>query len=188
MAPLKDGPVRFEVDTVKSYFSVQVFAAGIIAVIAHSPKFAVRDFAGEMEFVPGNMEKASVQLMINVGALEIMDEVSKVDRREIERVMFNEVLEKAKYPRIEYRSSRVSKAKTGENAYRIDGDLTLHGITRGVSLDAQIVASQDTLRAQGSFSLMQSDYGLKIASVAGGTLKLRDELKCAYFIVGRRQD
>jgi hypothetical protein len=35
---------------------------------------------------------------------------------------------------------------------------------------------------------MHSDYGLKIASVAGGTLKLRDELKCAYFIVGRRQD
>ena len=84
-----------------------------------------------------------------MGALEIMDEVSKVDRREIARVMFNEGLEKTKYPRIEYRSSRVSMAKTGENVYRIDGDLTLHGITRGRSLDAQIVASQDTLRHRG---------------------------------------
>lgn len=88
-------------------------------------------------------------MQLNVGALEIMDEVSKADRREIARVMFNEGLEKTKYPRIEYRSSRVSMAKTGENVYRIDGDLTLHGITRGRSLDAQIVASQDTLRHRG---------------------------------------
>ena len=43
----------------------------------------------------------------------------------------------------------MSMAKTGENVYRIDGDLTLHGITRGRSLDAQIVASQDTLRHRG---------------------------------------
>jgi hypothetical protein len=35
---------------------------------------------------------------------------------------------------------------------------------------------------------MQSDYGLRIASVAGGTLKLKDELRCAYFILGRRKD
>jgi hypothetical protein len=27
---------------------------------------------------------------------------------------------------------------------------------------------------------------LKIASVAGGTLKIKDELKFAYFILGRR--
>ncbi len=188
MAPVQDGVVRFAVDTTKSIFSVQVFAAGIIAVVAHSPKFAILDFTGEMEFIPGSMQKASVRLTINVGSLEIMDEVSKSDRREIERVMFDEVLQKSKYPKTAYESSRVSASKTGENMYRVDGDLTLHGTTRGMALDAQIVTREDTLRAQGSFSLAQSDYGLKIASVAGGTLKLRDELKCAYFIVGRRQD
>ena len=37
-----------------------------------------------------------------------------------------------------------------------------------------------------AFALSQTDYGLKIASVAGGTSKLKDELKCAYFIIGRR--
>jgi hypothetical protein len=42
--------------------------------------------------------------------------------------------------------------------------------------------------AHGSFALLQSDYGLKIASVAGGSLTLKDELKFSYFILGRRQD
>src|SRR5271155_2560227 len=114
MTPVNDGVVRFAIDTNKSLFTVQAFAAGIIAVVAHSPKSAIRDFTGEMEFIPGSMQKASVRLTISVGSLEIMDEVSKSDRREIERVMFDEVLQKSKYPKIEYESSRVSASKTGE--------------------------------------------------------------------------
>jgi polyisoprenoid-binding protein YceI len=169
---------------------VQAFAAGIVAVVAHSPKFAIRDMAGSMEFVPETLEKASLTLTINVGSLEIMDEVSSLDRREIERVMFDEVLEKNAYPRVEYKSSRVSASKTGENVFRVhvNGDLTFHGITRGVGLEAQVAAGEDTLRAQGAFTIMQSDYGLRIASVAGGTLKLKEEIRCVYFILGRRQE
>ena len=190
MALVNPGLAHFAIDARASLFTVQAFAAGIVAVVAHSPKFAIREMVGEMEFVPETMEKASLQLTIIVGSLEIMDEVSAMDRREIERVMFDEVLQKSVYPRIEYKSSRVSASKTGENVFRVNvnGDLTLHGITRGVGLEAQVVAGEDTLRAQGSFTLLQSDYGLRIASVAGGTLKLKDELRCAYFILGRRQD
>jgi polyisoprenoid-binding protein YceI len=190
MGLVNDGLAHFVMDARASLFTVQAFAAGIVAVVAHSPKFAIRDFTGEMTFVPGSMQKAVINLTINVGSLEIMDEVSSADRREIERVMFDEVLEKNIYPRIEYKSSRVTASKTGENMYRVNvaGDLTLHGITRGLGLDAQVMAGEDSIRAQGSFSLMQFDYGLKVASVAGGTLKLKDEIKCGYFILGRRKD
>jgi polyisoprenoid-binding protein YceI len=188
--PVKDGLVHFAIDAKASLLTVQAFASGIVAVVAHSPKFAVRDVVGNMEFVLGSMQKASIQLTINISSLEIMDEVTSTDRREIERIMFDEVLEKTIYPKVEYKSSRVTASKIGENMYRVTvaGDLTLHGITRGLGLDAQVVTGEDTLRAQGSFSLMQSDYGLKVASVAGGTLKLKEELKGGYFILGRRQD
>ena len=185
-----DGLAHFSVDAKASLFTVQAFAAGMIAVVAHSPKFAIRDFDGEMEFERGSMQRASVRVTIRVGSLEIMDEVSKSERREIDRVMFDEVLEKAMYPVVEYNSSRVTATKTVENVFRlnVDGDVTLHGITRGVSLESQVVTGEESLRAQGSFSLMQSEFGLKIASIAGGSLKLRDELKFSYFILGRRHD
>jgi polyisoprenoid-binding protein YceI len=188
MPPVKEGLAHFTIDAGASLFTVQAFASGMVAVIAHSPKFAIRDMAGEIEFVPGTMQKALVNMTINVGSLEIMDEVDNSERREIERVMFDEVLERRHYPKVEYRSVNVSALKTGENMYRINvlGDLALHGITRGVSLDAQVMAGEDTLRAQGSFSIVQSDFGLQIASVAGGTLKLKDELKFSYFILARR--
>jgi polyisoprenoid-binding protein YceI len=74
------------------------------------------------------------------------------------------------------------------SAADILGDLTLHGATRRVNLDTHVVVAEDSVRGQGSFSLTQPDFGLKIASVAGGTLKLREELKCHYFIIASRQD
>jgi hypothetical protein len=48
-----------------------------------------------------------------------MDEVSAMDRREIERVMFDEVVQKSVFPRIEYKSSGISASKTGENVFRV---------------------------------------------------------------------
>lgn len=190
MTLVNPGLAHFAIDARASLFTVQAFAAGMVAVVAHSPKFAIRDMNGDMEFVPETLEKASLQLRISVGSLEIMDEVTAADRREIERVMFDEVLEKNQYPWIEYTSSRVSASKTGENMFRVtmNGDLTVHGVTRGMSVESQVVPGEDTLRAQGSFTLMQTDYRLRIASIAGGTLKLKDELKCSYFILGRRQE
>ena len=190
MTQAASGLTNFVVDSQASLFTVQALASGIVAVVAHSPKFAMRDIVGEARFIPGMLQNASLRMTINVASLEIMDEVSKMDRREIERVMFDEVLEKNSYPKIEYKSSRATAAKTAENTFRVNiaGDLTLHGTTRGLGVEAQVVAGEDTLRAQGAFTLRQSDFGLRIASVAGGTLKLQDELKFSFFILCRRHD
>jgi len=190
MTPVKEALALFSIDAAKSLFTVQAFAAGIASVVAHSPKFAIRDIVGDIRFVPGSLQDASVELAINVVSLEIMDEVSVSERREIERVMFDEVLENRRYPKAEYRSSNVTSTKVGENMYRLNvkGDLTLHGITRGVPLESQVMVGDDSFRAQGSFAISQLDFGLKIASVAGGTLKIKDELKFVYFILGRRCD
>jgi polyisoprenoid-binding protein YceI len=189
MAIAKDGKVHFEMDMKASLLTVQAFAAGIVSVIAHSPKFAIRDVAGDILFDPKTIENSSLRASIKLGSLEIMDEVNTMERREIERVMFDEVLEKSIYPTAEFRTTRVSAAKTGENMYRLNlgADMTLHGISRGMMFDSQLVAGEDTLRAQGSFSLLQSDFNLKIASVANGTLKLKDELKFGFFVIARRK-
>ena len=190
MTRAEDSPANFTIDTRASLFTVQAFASGIVAVIAHSPKFAMREVLGEIRMDPRSLENSSVRVSVRLASLEITDEVTSVDRREIERVMFEEVLQKNTNPTAEFRSVRVSGTETGANMYKITvrGDLSLHGISRGLSIDSQVVAGQDTLRAQGSFSLLQSDFGLKIASVASGTLKLKDELKFGFFLVARRKD
>jgi hypothetical protein len=44
----------------------------------------------------------------------------------------------------------------------------------------------DMLRASGEFSLLQTDFGIAPVSVAGGAMKLKDELKFAFNIVARK--
>jgi polyisoprenoid-binding protein YceI len=181
---------QYKIDVAASLFTVQAFASGIAAVVAHSPKFAVRDMVGHAWFDPESGKDASVELTVSLTSLEIMDEVTRNERREIERIMFGEVLEISRYPTVKYKSSQVSATKAGENTFRLGllGELTLHGFTRGIGFDAMLVAGADTLRGQGSFSLSQSDYGIVMASVAGGSIKLKDELKFSYFILARRHD
>jgi len=180
----------FNIDAGASLFTVQAFASGIASVVAHSPKFAIRDIVGHAQFVPDTMQQASVNLNIASASLEIMGEVTRADRREIERIMFDEILEKARYPKIEYKSSHVTVSKTAEGTYRLSivGELSLHGTVRGISFEANVVPGEETLRAQGSFVIFQSDYGLPLATVAGGSIKLKDELKFSYFILLRRQN
>ncbi len=45
----------------------------------------------------------------------------------------------------------------------------------------------EMLRANGSFAVLQSDYRIQPVSVAGGTLKLKDELKFEFDIAARRR-
>src|SRR5262249_9261125 len=101
-------------------------------------------------------------------------------------VMFDDILEKDKFPRITFQSLSVAAPTAPSSMHRIDGDLTIHGVTKRIVIDVQILAGTDSLRAQGKFSIRKSDFGLKTVSVAGGAIKLKDELKGSFFIVGDR--
>jgi hypothetical protein len=64
----------------------------------------------------------------------------------------------------------------------------LRGTTRNQTIAARIAVFDDMLRASGEFTLIQSDFGIKPISVAGGALKVKDELKLSFEMVARRQD
>ncbi|MBI1763004.1 MAG: hypothetical protein HYR56_16375, partial [Acidobacteria bacterium] len=51
-------------------------------------------------------------------------------------------------------------------------------------INAQVTMDEGRLRAQGEFKLRQSDYKFKPVSVAGGTLKLEDELHFRFDLAG----
>jgi polyisoprenoid-binding protein YceI len=181
--------ICYQMDAKVSQFTVHAFASGLAAVVAHNPKFAIRDFSGDARFIPGTLGEAAIRVKIKSSSLELMDEVSEYDRREIARVTFDEVLEATRFPEIAYESTRITATQLGENLYAaaIMGNLALHGVTNRVDFTAQVVVGEDTLRGYGNFSIKQSEYGIVVASIAGGTLKMKDELKVAFFIVAKKQ-
>jgi polyisoprenoid-binding protein YceI len=131
----------------------------------------------------------SLTVRVKSSALEVLDELPDADRRELHRVMNKEVLETAQYPEITYDSTQVAAEKLKDDLYRLNvrGRLNLHGTTNEQDFVAQASLGVDSARAYGSFTLLQSDYSIRIASIAGGTLKLRDELKFSFYVVARKQ-
>jgi len=70
----------------------------------------------------------------------------------------------------------------------LNGTLTLRGVARMQPIVARVALQGSMLRASGDFLLSQSNYGIKPVSVAGGALKLKDELKLQFEMVARRQE
>ncbi len=180
---------HYQIEPHLSRFTVRAFATGLLSAAGHNPTIAIRDFSGEADFSPEDLGKAALTLRINAGSLAVTDDVSERDRREMERTMREEVLESARYPEILFHSSNVSGSKAGEGQYSLNlrGDLSLHGTTNSQVVPAQVIVNGDTLRAHGEFTVRQTAYGIKPVSVAGGTLKLKDDLKCAFDIVARKR-
>jgi polyisoprenoid-binding protein YceI len=183
------GVEHYAIDPDMSRFTVRAFASGLLASMGHSPTLAVRDFTGQAEFASDSLDAAALHIKIKAGSLNVTDNVSDKDRREIERTMNQEVLETARYPEISFDSSKVSASKVSEGQYMVNlvGDLSLHGVTNSQPLSAQVALIGDTLRAHGEFSLLQTAFGIKPVSIAGGSLKLKDELKCSFDILARKQ-
>jgi polyisoprenoid-binding protein YceI len=181
--------VRYLFDTRASQFTVQAFASGLISAVAHSPKIAIREWTGEVEVAAGATGTSSLKVRVKSASLEVLDELRESDRQEIHRVMKIEVLETDRFPEIVYESSEVRLEKQKEDLYRasVVGKLNLHGVTGAQDFFSQVALGVDTARAYGNFSLRQSDYNIPIASIAGGTLKLQDELKFSFYVVARRQ-
>ena len=182
---------HYRLDAGRSRFTVQAFAEGLLSSFGHNPVIAIRDFEGEVEFVPGTLEGARVRLTIKSDSLAAQDDIKEKDRLEIERMMRDDVLEVSTYPEIVFESKSVTASRIREGRYRarVIGDLSLHGVTQpNLWIQAEVVfGDDDTLRAQGDFALKQTDYKIKPVSVAGGTLKVKNELKFKFDIVAKKQ-
>jgi polyisoprenoid-binding protein YceI len=173
-----------------STFTVQAFAEGLFSAFGHDPVIAIKDFTGEAQFVPGSFESASLIVKVKPNSLTVTNSEKERDRLEIERTMREQVLEVEKYPEIVFSSSNISASRLAEGRYRarIIGDLTLHGVTqKNIWISAEASVSDQQLSARGSFSLKQSDFGIKPFSAAGGTIKLKNELQFSFDIVAAKQ-
>jgi polyisoprenoid-binding protein YceI len=77
-----------------------------------------------------DLTRSSVSVTLPLDGLDTG--VAKLD----EELKGQDFLDTAKYPTITFTSTKVEKS--GENGLKITGDLTVHGITKSVTLDAKV--------------------------------------------------
>ena len=180
--------VRYTFDPKASRFTVQAFASGMLSGLGHSPTFAVREYAGELCFAPEAPAETSLLLTVKAESLAVSDSVSAKDRDEIESRMRREVLETAANPEIVFQSNQAATDKISDNWYRLQfaGDLRLHGVKKAQRVDSQVRLTDGEVRLSGQCALLLSAYRIKPVSALGGMIKLKDELKFNFDLVGRK--
>ncbi len=178
---------HYAIDASMSRVTMRPFASGTLSA-AQNPTVTICDLAGEACLIPGTLDGASVQIRIRTASL-VLNKEREDGQNEIENTLHREVLESDKYPEIVFSTSKVSASKAGDGQYWINllADLSLHGVTGSEPVAAQVVVAGDTLFAHGELTVYQSAYKIDTAALAGGALKLKDEVKCLFDIVARRQ-
>ena len=89
-------------------------------------------------------------------------------------------LEMKKFPEITFRSSRVQKLAEGQ--WKVDGDLSLHGVTQPVSLTVKQTGDSYTAHTV----LKQTDFGITPISIGGGMIKVKNEVEIDFQIFARQ--
>ena len=177
---------RYTLDPAQSRFSAQAFAKGFLSALGHDPTFAVREFSGSVQINGNEAKDVVVDLTARADGLDLVDQVKPADRAEIMERMRRDVLESSSFPDVRFQSRAVSGGTVAPGRYqvRIDGVLTLHGVSRPHRVDGEFRVFVDGVLLIGETTLSMSDYRIKPVSALGGAIKLKDELKLAFEIVG----
>lgn len=186
----EDTKLHYSIGASESSLTIRAFATGMLSAFAHNPTLSASGLEGEILLDSEKIERSSLHARVDAASLTVTDDISQKDSDEINRRTQQEVLESPSYPEIRYDSETCSGSKMGEGHYwlALNGELTLRGITRNQSISVRVAASGGMLHANGEFSIRLSDYGIAPVTAAGGTIKLKDELKLSFDIAARQQE
>jgi len=159
------------IDTNKSVLTVHVSSAGVFGTFGHDHDIAARIVSGRADL----SARPSVELRVNARALRVSGKESEKDRDKIQTTMLGpEVLDSERHTEIVFRSTAVEPAGAGR--WRVQGNLTLHGQTRPVAVEV----SEKDGHYVGTARFKQSEFGIKPVKIAGGAVKVKDEVRIQF--------
>ena len=193
LAPLvigNQGPRSYTLDSSQSKFFARAFAGGLLWFKGKDHLIAVREFTGEAQITPGSITPASLEINAKAASMvETRDVFTEQEKQIINKELREIVLEPEKYPDITFKSTRVTGKSTSADRYEltIEGNLTLHGVTRGITIPTEVTLTGNDMRARGEFSIERDDFGVKATSAFHGMVRVRQKIKFTFDIVGHQR-
>jgi len=164
------------IDTARSSIVIHVYKAGLLSAFGHE-----HEIHASLERGTIDEEKQTVEFSVDSRSLRVMDrDVSDTDRADIQSTMLGpKVLDSEKFPEIRFHS--ITLEANGSGKWTARGDLTLHGQTHPVQVS--VAGSKGHYR--GSAVLHQKDFGITPVTVAGGSIKVKDEVRVDFEVVAK---
>ena len=184
------GSRAYALDSSQSKFVARAFAGGLLWFKGKDHFVAVREFTGEAQMTPGSITGASLEITAKAASMvETRDVFTEPQKQIINKELREIVLEPDKYPDIVFKSTSVTGKSTGPDAYElnIDGNLTLHGVTRRLTIPTQVTVTGNDMRARGKFSIDRDDFNIKATSEFHGMVRVRNEIDFTFDIVGHQR-
>jgi len=163
------------IDVQRSSITIHVGKSGLLSAAGHEHTINAPISSGMIEESP----TPQVEFVVRTTAMTVQAD-PKVDPKthaQIQKDMEEMTLETSKFSEIRFKSSRIDQTPNGQ--WKVQGDLSLHGVTKPVSLVVSRTGEAYTART----TLKQTDFGIKPISVAGGTIKVKNEVEIEFQIL-----
>ncbi len=171
IAPVAEAQPR-PIDVGRSTMTVVVSRSGVFSFLGDNHSI-------QAPIASGTLDEAQQTITLDIDArqMKVIDPNLPADKRgEVQQRMLGpEVLDVGQYPRIIFRS--ISASSHGQELF-VRGMLDLHGHQQPVEIHA--VAADGGYR--GSAAIRQTRFGIQPVKIAGGTVRVRDEVRIEFNI------
>jgi polyisoprenoid-binding protein YceI len=178
-----------------SVLEVHAGKSGLLAGLGHEHVVRAAGFNGRIVYYPSDVARSHVSITVLSDSLFVVPAGDSADIPKITATMRQKTLRVDSFPEIAFVSREVAIADTAAGAggldasgetrwkIRVAGDLTMAGHTRPVSVLLDLTLSADTLDADGSFTVKQTDFGIHPYGKALGLVKVKNEVRLELHVV-----
>ena len=161
------------IDAAKSVMTVRVYKAGVFSALGHDHDIAAPIAAGTVD-----LGAHKVELQLNAAALKVRDAgESDKDRDKVQSTMAGpDVLDAEHHPQITFKSTEAEPL--GNGSWRLHGELNLHGQTHAVAVEV----AEKGGHYVGTSSFRQTEFGIKPVKIAGGAVRVKDQVRIEFDI------
>jgi hypothetical protein len=166
------------VDLERSTVTVHVFKAGMFRALAD-------DHTIQAPLMDGSLDNEAatphVQIVFDARRLRVLDPgLSASDRQKVQtRMLGPDVLDVNRFQWISFHS--LESQRVDSRRWLVRGELELHGHIRPTA----VTVVEEGGRYTGSATVKQSEFGIAPVSIAGGAVKVKDEVRIDFDIVMR---
>ncbi len=187
------GMAVYRLDENGSWADIVAFKEGKLARFGHDHVVSTNAVNG-LVMIGDVYSTSRADLVVQLASLEVDLEgrrakygldnnVSDSAKKGTRKNLFDKVLETTSWPGV---SIHVTLADTSTESTMLDVQLQLHGVEQRIELPVSLQFTDSTLHAEGTFELVQSDYGITPYSALAGLLRVRDRVNIHFSLVARR--
>jgi len=166
------GHTAAQIDTTHSQMTVFVYKEGIFAFAADNHEVTAPISSGSFDDTA-----KIIDVKVDATKMRVQDPPSRRDKVQA-NMMGPEVLDVSRYPDITFHSTKIDTSNTAH--WTVHGDLTLRGQTHPIVFE---VVRKDAEHFTGSAMVRQTAFGITPIKIAGGTVRVKDDVKVVFDIV-----